>query len=341
MNDDRLHRVLDAAARPLSPDSAFAAALLAELGDELGFVGSPRIGDAGRTRWPNHRRGTTAGRRRFGLLLVAAVVVGAAGGLVAAAGAIRERLDQRMSPSLLSDIHRSGHVRIAIRPDHPQFMLGGQTATGFDADVAVEIARRLGVTADIVIEDATTMTQAGHEATWDIALPSVPTWTIDPSRFLLTAPYYRWPHLLIVRSGSAATTVSDVAAGPICAVEGDSGEAWLTGEYGGTTSAPITTRVVLRPTDADCLAALGSGESIASVTAHLSAADVGALANLRVVGGPAAEPRAAIIDRQHVSNDDAAELLRAVNEAIAGMRADGTLTDRSRARFGGQDLTAP
>jgi L-cystine transport system substrate-binding protein len=341
MNDDRLQGMLNAAARPRSPEPGFAAALLAELGDELGFAGTGRVGPTTGTRWRRDGRTRPARRRALELLLIAVVVVGASGGIIAAAGALRGRLDAQTPPSLLAQLQRTGHVRIAIRPDHPQFTLGGQTATGFDADVAGEIARRLGLAPDVVIEDEGAMIQQRHGETWDIALPSVPIWTIDPSAFLVSVPYYRWPHLLVVPSTSAAANSQDVAAGPICAVAGDTGLSWLTGSYGGQSLPPISVAVVTRPTDDACLALLASGGAVAAVTAHLSASDIAARADVRVIEGVPPEPRAAILPRQRPTDADAAELLRAIDDAITAMRADGTLARFSQKRFGGEDLTAP
>jgi ABC-type amino acid transport substrate-binding protein len=333
--------MLDRAARPLPPDPAFAAALLADLADELGFAGTGRNGQTAGTTWRRDRR-TSARRRPLELLLIAVIAVGASAGLLASAGAIRDRLATPARANVLADLQRTGHVRIAIRPDHPQFTLGGQTATGFDADVAIAIARRLGVAPDVVIEDEATMVQQRHGEAWDIALPSVPIWTIDASTFLVSAPYYRWPHLLIVPANSVAQSVQDIAVGPVCAVAGDAGDAWLNGAYGGaSTTAPVSSRVVTRATDVECLAALASGDAIAVVTANTSAADVAVHADLRVIGGPNPEPRAAIVPFERIPAADAAPLVQAINDAIAALRADGTLAQRSQARFGGADLSTP
>lgn len=341
MNDDRLHRLLDSAARPHRPDPDFAANLLADIGAELGFAGT---GTARSLPGVAARRSARTGRirrRPFDLLLIAVIVVGAAGGLVATVGAIRDRLATPAPSSLLAELHRTGHVRIAIRPDHPQFTLGGETATGFDADVAADLARRLGLAPAIVIEDEGTMIQERHGETWDIALPSVPIWTIDARAFLVSVPYYRWPHLLVVPAISTAATVRDVAGGPICAVDGDAGESWLAGRYGGASAAPLSARIVTRPSDAECLALLASGGAVAEVTANLTAADLAVRADVRVIGGPTVEPRAMILPVQHVPDASAADLIRAVDDAIAAMGADGTLTRFSQQRFGGEDLTAP
>ena len=341
MNDDRLRRWLEAADEPRRPDPRFAASLLDEISQELGFA-QPRTTKGGRRGGPGLRAGMgTARRRPLGLLLVAALIVAASGLLVATSGAIRDRLFGPPPTSLLTEIRQTGRIRIAIRPDHPQFTIGGQTATGFDADVANELARRLGVTPDPVIEAETAMVAPGSGRAWDVALPSVPTWTIDTAGFLISTPYYHWPHLLVVPTGSAATTVQDVGAGPICAVTGDAGESWLRGDYGGASAPPNAAAVITRATDTDCLAALSSGAAVAAITAHLSAADLQVRSDVRVIGGPVPEPRAVIVSRQAGSDADPTDVLHAIDDALAAMRADGTLTRLSQSRFGGADLTTP
>jgi ABC-type amino acid transport substrate-binding protein len=77
------------------------------------------------------------------------------------------------------------------------------------------------------------------------------------------------------------------------------------------------------------------------VTAHLSAADLAVRADVRVIAGPPPEPRAVILPLHRVPDADSDQLLRAVNDAIVAMQADGTLTRLSQKRFGGDDLTAP
>ena len=341
MTDDRLRRALVGVEEPRRPDPDFAAALLEAIGAELGFE-SPTLSETS-YRSVISRQARTIRRRRWPLelLLVAALVVATSIGLVAAAGAIRERLSTVHPPaSLFAQLRASGRVRIAIRPDYPQYTVGGQPAAGFDADVARALGTRLGLATDLVIVDVATMLSSSGTRAWDIALPSTPVWSIDPSTFLASTPYYAWPHRLVVPAGSGATTLTDVGSGPICAVAGDAGESWLRGTYDGRQGSPIAARIVTRAADAECLAALASGQAIAAVTAHLSDADLAVRSDIRVIGGPAPEARAVILSRAP-SGTDPTDLLRAIDDALAAMRADGTLARLSQSRFGGADLTAP
>jgi ABC-type amino acid transport substrate-binding protein len=343
MTDDRLRHWLEAAERPADPRAEFASALLGDIGRELGFGSeTPRGGDSealivtgGPVRL--RRRSAAPGRRWLDLLLVAAIIAAVAGGLVVVAGALRNHDLVPPTTNRLDQIQQLGRIRIAIRPDYPQFTANGQSATGFDADVAAELGRHLGLRADVVIESAATMLP-GSADTWDVALPSVPSWTIDASRFSQSDPYYWWPHFLVVAASSSATGIGDLPAGAICVVAGSAGEAWLQGTYGGAAGSPLATSITTGPTDGDCLGALNSGAAVAMVTANLSAADLRVNANVRSIGGPPVEPRVAVVVGAPGAAD-ASRLIQMLDDALRQMRADGTLTRLSQSRFGGDDLT--
>jgi ABC-type amino acid transport substrate-binding protein len=310
MTDDRLHRWLEPVDQPLTPDSAFAAALLDELGAELGFASTASATvPAGRTRRarPTAWEPRTA-RRRWDLLLVAA-------------------------------LHTAGSIRIAIRPDHPQVSLSDAPAVGFDRDVADALAAHLDVAAAVVIEDVGTMLEIDRTASWDAALPSVGIELVDPATFLATDPYYAWSRYVVVADGGP-TTLEELATSPVCAVSGDAGTAWLRGNRLGARS-PITTTVIERSTDEACFAALDSGDAVALVTAQLSDADLQVRAGVQVIGGPDPEPRPIVVRREQDGGPDPGSLLEALDGALTEMRADGTLTRLSQSRFGGADLTTP
>jgi cystine transport system substrate-binding protein len=275
--------------------------------------------------------------RRAALLLVAALLAAAAGGFLVAGGLPHPTPSHPLPANLLDAIRGSGQIRIAVRPDHPQAPIGG-AATGFDTDVAAELARRLGFRPDIVIVDVQTML-GPDQHTWDVALPSTADWLIATPPFLRSTPYYAWPHRLVVAVDSTANGIKDLATGPICAIAGDPSESWLRGGYGGTSSSPATTTVITRSTDADCLAALAAGDAVAAVTAQLSDAELQVLGTISVIGGPDAEPRSALVHAQTGVEPDSTSLLAAVDDALAAMRADGTLTRFSQSRFGGADLS--
>jgi ABC-type amino acid transport substrate-binding protein len=345
MSDERLHRWLEAAEQPLEPSPTFAAALRDELRRELGHIpatGTPVVPvELGRTRGRARRDA-----RSWRLLLVAALLVVAAAGLLMVAGGLVERSPTRRS-ALLDRIERTGSVRIAIRPDHPQFAVAGQPAAGFDADVGRALGDHLALRGDVVLADTAAMLSGGPDDSWDIALPSVDVASIDRSRFLVSAPYYHWRRSLLVPDTSTAQAAEDLAGSPVCAVAGDAGEAWLRGEDGdravdvGGTSAPIAAQVVILASDEECLAAMETGDVAGMVTARWSDADIRVRAGIRVIGGPDTEPRAVILRRAQDAGSDPTDLLGDIDGALEAMHRDGTLTGISQNRFGGADLTVP
>jgi ABC-type amino acid transport substrate-binding protein len=290
------------------------------------------------------QEGALRGRARVGTraALVAAATLILVGSLVAYAvigGWLAQPTDPSPSPDALERRMSSGVLRVAIRPDHPQSVAPDGTLTGFDVDVATEIGRRFGLRVELVAISPTDLFQRPGQ--WDVGLPSTPAWSVDGAAFLSTSAYYAWPHLLLVPAGSGATSVADVQGQPICTVAGDAGEGWLLGRYGGAmpsaaSTPPIPSTLLLKTSDAECLAALDAGRVRAVVTATLSPADVAARPETRAIDGPEPEPRVALIGSP---GEGSASLLEAVDRAIGAMRGDGTLAGLSRARFG-SDLTS-
>lgn len=341
MDERRLLAQLDGVGGPGEPDPAFLDRMYETLADELGFRGRER---AGLTKVAMSAVGIRPRAERpypSRVLLVAALLIAASIGLVVGAGALSDRVGPPQSPpTLLDEVRRTGRIRVAIRPDPLQAAFSGQS--GFDAHVAAEIANRLDVALELVMLDGASMVSPSRSDDWDAALPSMPSWTIDERAFLTSTPYYRWPHFLVVPARSGARHARDVAKGPICAVAGDAGEAWLRGRYEEHFSSPLTTAIVTRSSDEECLASLSSGHAIAAVTAHLSPADLRIRGGVRAIAGaPRPEPRPVIVRRENAARRDPTSLLRAIDDTLAEMRADGTLTLLSQLRFGGADLTRP
>jgi ABC-type amino acid transport substrate-binding protein len=287
------------------------------------------------------QQGLARGRSHPGTwaALVAAATLILMGSLVAYAligGWLAPPTTPPPSPDALQRLLSGGVLRVAVRPDHPQSAAPDGTVDGFDADVATELGRRLGLRVELVALSPADL--FGQRGKWDVGLPSTPAWTIDSKAYLSSSPYYAWPHLLLVPTTSGATSVADVQGQPICAVAGDAGQGWLLGRYGGAARGaasvpPIPSTLLLKASDAECLAALDSGQVRAVVTATTLPADAAARPGIQAIAGPAPEPRVAVVAR-----GDSADPMEAVDRAIDAMRADGTLARLSQARFGA-DLT--
>ena len=220
------------------------------------------------------------GIRRSRLLMVAAALLIASAFVASGiAGAWFERLTAPSKPpDALERLQSLGTVRIAVSPDG--------AADSFDADVARALAGRLGLPVRVVAVATSDLTASS--ASWDVALPMVPEWSLDRDDFAVTEPYYAWPREVLVPTGSGGTSLADVQGQPICAVGGDLGERWLMGALGSpgpnlASVPPLPSAMILRDSDAACIAALEEGTVRAVVTAAMSPADVAARTNLQSV----------------------------------------------------------
>ena len=284
-------------------------------------------------------RGTRAFRLFVGLeqaLVAAGLVVAVVGIALIRSGAF----DPASRPSThLGDIQARGVIRIAVRPDRPQVTTPGGARSGFDVDVATEIGGRLGLRAELDFLPAEEMLAGSGE--WDIALPSS---AVEPGAFAATAPYYDWPIRLIVPQEATAAGPSDLVGATICVVTGSGGEAWLDGDFKGTSVTPVavppTPSAVHRlATDEACAADVEARMSSALITAFWTDADLAQRPAFKPLGGPLfTEARVVIAAR---AQGDPDSLIAEIDRILTGMRVDGTLADFSRSRFGGFDLSQP
>ena len=272
------------------------------------------------------------GIRRSRLLMVAAALL-IATTLVASgtAGAWVERLTAPSKPpDALERLQSLGTVRIAVSPDG--------AADSFDADVARALAARIGLPVSVVAVAPSDL--AASASSWDVALPIVPESALDRDDFAVSEPFYAWPREVLVPKESGGTSLADVQGQPICAVAGDLGERWLMGALGSpgpslASVPPLPSAMILRDSDAACMAELEDGTVRAVVTAAMSPADISARTNLQSVASLPPELRAIVVSRD---GPDPSALIAAIDAKLDEMRRDGTLGRYSTARFG-VDLT--
>ena len=323
MDDERLKARLRALDRPsghIEPRAEFVDELHGQLATRLGF----REGSVATPLTVPRRFGVpTLGRRWLLIAATIALLIAVVANL-ATIGATIERLLDR--PSLMDAIQSSGSIRIAIRPDDPQVLSASGTLAGFDVDVAEAVALRLGLRVERIVQPVDQMLADG-EPTWQVALPSRSLSADESARYIVSIPYYQWPgYVLVRRSGPA-----DLAGATLCVVAGSIGESWALG---------LSDAAAVRSTvdDAACLADLRSGQVDAIVTKLLLPIDVANDPDLMVLGDDpvVTEPRAIVVSRRA---SDADELIDAMNVVLEELRADGTLTEISEQRFGGEDLT--
>lgn len=335
MDDERIVSKLRRVGDPASPDAAFLDRMYEDLAGELGFRPARRAA-------PHRSQVRTL--RRLTLLAAAVLMTLAALGGALIAGAFLERqrdADRTQEP--LDRIQTAGVLRVVVRSDFPQVAVNGTFQGGFDADVATALADQLGVRPAIQPTNIGTLLDPATETGWDIALPSRSLTSAELARLDATNPYYAWPVYLVVESASSIGSTADLAGQRVCVVTGSAGADWLAGgsgvqTLGAVTSPPAAAVAVERPTDGDCLTLLGSGEAAAAVSASLSPTDFAARPSIRPLGEPVLlEVRRVVVPH----GPGSANLIAALDRALDDLRADGSLADLSRRRFGGSDVTTP
>jgi len=288
----------------------------------------------------------------FTMLTVLGLLLSACGGTAAADNKLEEILDR-------------GTLIVSTDPAYPpqsELVEGGARAedtkcasdqhtsselTGFDVDVAVAIAEKLGVEACFVTPDWTLITGGNWANRWDISIGSM---TITPERMTklyFTQPYYTTPAAFFVHADNASyTQPSDLSGMKIGACTGCTYDAFLAG----TLQIPGETfdYIVANPefvgyeTDLNALQDLSLGDGV-RLDAVLTAQPTGAgvIADgfpLKQLGEPVFfEYLAGAIDI--ASTPDPASFVQKVTDIINELHADGTLLQLSQ-QYYGLDLTS-
>ena len=218
--------------------------------------------------------------------------------------------------------------------------------TGFDIDVAVAIAEKLGVEACFVTPDWTLITGGNWANRWDISIGSMTVTPERMSKLYFTQPYYTTPAAFYVHvDNTAYTDPAELAGKKIGACTGCTYDAYLAG----TLQIPGETfdYVVASPefvgyeTDLNALQDLQLGDGV-RLDAVLTAQPTGAgvIADgfpLKQLGEPVFfEYLAGAIDI--ASTPDPQPFVEKVTEIILELHEDGTLLQLSQ-QYYGIDLT--
>lgn len=230
----------------------------------------------------------------------------------------------------LGRVLETGVLRVGMDASFPPFEYvdGEGNLVGFDVDLAHELATRLARERPIEVQFVANLPYDGlYDALTtgqvDVVISAL---YVDPARmadFSYSAPYFNAGQVLV--TGEALASIEDLT-GRTLAVE--------SGSEGDVVARNWQRRLVSLEelpcqTAAQALERLTAGEADAALVDHLSAlAAVGAGHNLRVVAFVTDEPYAVAVRRQDRG------LLRALDEALAAMRADGTLAALQRRWFG-------
>jgi polar amino acid transport system substrate-binding protein len=240
-------------------------------------------------------------------------------------------------------------VENAQRPANTKCTADQRTAAelrGFDIDVAVEIAKRLGVEPCFVTPDWTLIVGGNWADRWDISVGSM---TITPERMeklYFTQPYYTTPAAFFVhKDNTTFTQPSDLSGKKIGACTGCTYDFFLAGtlQIPGETMNYVVKDAVFTgyETDLNALQDLALGDGV-RLDAVLTAQPTGAGAisdglPLKQLGDPVFfEYLAAAVDK--AAGKDPKPFVEKVTEVIKAMHADGTLLKLSQ-QYYGMDLT--
>ena len=220
----------------------------------------------------------------------------------------------------LDDIRSTGVLRVAIDPSFPPFEAvdGNGQIVGLDADLAREIARRMGVEAHLVttgydaLYDALTVNQA------DVIISALYP---DPARsagFEFSHPYFDAGQVLVTAEGSDISAPTDLAGRSVACVFGTEGHMQAL-RWELSLDPPPTILTVDDWTAAVTYLREGRADAVVidRVSAQIAINTEGGLA---MVGPPVvAEPY--VIAARH----EDADLIDAINGILQDMETDGEL----------------
>ncbi|HSJ56595.1 MAG TPA: transporter substrate-binding domain-containing protein, partial [Anaerolineae bacterium] len=299
-------------------------------------------------------------RSLFSVLLVLALMAS----MLAACGATPEvaptiapatQAPQPTSPpaqpgeeDLLDQVMEAGKLVVSTDPNYaPQsFINDAGELDGFDVKVAQEVAERLGVEVEFVTPDWDLITAGNWGGRWDLSVGSMTPTESRAEVLWFTDPYYYTPASFAVHTDNTdIQEVSDLSGKTVGLGTATTYEAYLDGSLaimGGQVMYDPPSGITVQPyaTDAESIEDLSLGDGVrldAVMSAQptiQNAIDSGL--PLKYVGTPAFyEPLAFALDK---SRGPSNAMLNRLNEILAEMHGDGTLSDLST-EFYGIDIT--
>jgi polar amino acid transport system substrate-binding protein len=248
---------------------------------------------------------------------------------------------------LLARICEEGTITVSTDPAYPpQSELNPETGEyeGFDIDVANEIADRLGVEVAWETPKWEVLTAGGWNDRWDMSVGSM-TPTNDRQEVLdFTEPYSFVPAVVVVPEESEVADVATDLDGKKIGVCADCTYQFFlekTLAIRGFEFDFVIDDATVQGYDTDTTAlqdlALGRLDAVmTSVTTAQAFIDAGN--PVKIAGDPLfGEPLAVAFDKD--SELDNSSLVDAVDEIVADMHSDGTLTQLSEEWYGGIDVT--
>ncbi len=252
---------------------------------------------------------------------------------------------------LLAEICDRGTITASTDPAYPpQSSLDPKSGeyVGFDIDVATEIATRLGVKIAWETPSWDVITAGGWNDRWQMSVGSMTPTNARQKVLDFTKPYYFTPAVVVVNEDN--TSVSDLSTDldgkKIGVCSGCTYEQFLDKSLSikGFTFDFMIDDAQISGYDTDTTAlqdlAIGDGTRLDAVITSLTTAQGYADADnpVKIVGDPVFyEPLSVAIDKS--AEADPTSLAEAVDEIVAEMHRDGTLTELSEKWYDGVDLS--
>ncbi len=236
----------------------------------------------------------------------------------------------------------SGKIRISTDPNYKPFSFANPDGTyeGFDTSTAEEVVKRLSakVGKEIAIDWQTPgwdlITAGSWGGRWDLSIGSMSV-TVGRAKVVDFAdPYYYDSGAVAVPKDSPIQSLSELNDGKtFCVGTATTYEQWLNGTLEivdpNIVAAPTNPQVTALPTDNECIQAVAAGRTFDAIVANANGlADAAKTAPIRVLEGPPifTVSVAFALDK---SGPDTTALLALLNEIVAEMHEDGTLSELS------------
>ena len=252
----------------------------------------------------------------------------------AALGACERRSDGSRPPDTYARVMARGRLIVATNSAwKPQGYIGDDGAlTGFDVDVARELARRLGVTARFQTPDWALMTGGHWRGRWDLMIGSATPTKARAKVVDFAGVYYYSPYVVVVNRDSGFTSVAALKGRRIGVETGTTSEDYIRRRLEIDAPDAPPTRYILEPgavaTYANSMLPfddlrLPHGARLDAVLASEQTALTAIRSGypLRILPGvePFREPLTVVTDK----GDPA--WTRRIGALVAAMRADGAL----------------
>lgn len=241
--------------------------------------------------------------------------------------------------SLLGQVLASGKLRIATDPNYAPFSFL-DTATGkyvgFDNATAEEATKRLGAMfgKDIAVEWVTPnwdlITAGSWGGRWDVSIGSMSVTKSRAKVVDFVDPYYYDFGSVAVPTSSTAQKVADLANATWCVGTATTYEQWLSGTLEivdpNMLPVPAGAQVTSLPTDNECVQAIAAGRPFDALAANENSLANGVTSGAPIRLLPDVTFTISVAFALDRSGPGTAEMLAALNEVVASMHADGTLT---------------